>query len=150
MFLLQRKTKNENKIWVSFSFTVENRLALRYTDLHGCLCTGSQCDEKIIALLTFRLNYFFLGRTGRNVLHWKILTLCRTVIRKRRAPSLNFIFRCTYFPSCSCNWCFFRDRFFCMFSSEQFSKVQIIINMVVRERNFRYGPLICPVQTPLQ
>ena len=43
VFLLQRKTKNENKIWVSFSFTVENRLALRYTDLHGFLCAGSQC-----------------------------------------------------------------------------------------------------------
>ena len=26
------KTKNENKIWVSFSYTIENRLALRYTD----------------------------------------------------------------------------------------------------------------------
>ena len=31
-FPLQRKTKNENTIWVSFSYAIENRLALRYTD----------------------------------------------------------------------------------------------------------------------
>ena len=32
VFSLQRKTKNENKIWVWFSYAIENRLALRYTD----------------------------------------------------------------------------------------------------------------------
>ena len=31
-FLLQRKTKNGNKICVSFSYTIENWLALRYMD----------------------------------------------------------------------------------------------------------------------
>ena len=31
-FPLQRKTKYENTIWVSFSYAIENRLALRYTD----------------------------------------------------------------------------------------------------------------------
>ena len=31
-FSLQRKTKNENKIWVWFFYAIENRLALRYTD----------------------------------------------------------------------------------------------------------------------
>ena len=31
-FPLQRKTENENTIWVSFSYAIENRLALRHTD----------------------------------------------------------------------------------------------------------------------
>ena len=31
-FYCIEKRKNENKIWVSFSYTIENRLALRYTD----------------------------------------------------------------------------------------------------------------------
>ena len=33
----KRKTESENKICVSFSYTIESRLALRYTD---CLALG--------------------------------------------------------------------------------------------------------------
>ena len=73
-----------------------------------------------IAYLSLKL--IFLRGMGLNAFPWKILTLCRTVIRKRPAPSLNFIFRCTYFPSCSCNWCFFGDRFFLsVYNSRAFS-----------------------------
>ena len=32
VFSPQRKTKNGNKFWVSFSYAIENRLELRYTD----------------------------------------------------------------------------------------------------------------------
>ena len=36
------------------------------------------------------------------------------------------------------------------FSVNSPQRYKFIINMVVKERNFRYDPLICPVQTPLQ
>ena len=103
-----------------------------------------------IAYLSLKL--IFLRGMGLNAFPWKILTLCRTVIRKRPAPSLNFIFRCTYFPSCSCNWCFFRDRFFflstilapslhvaCLIRTETYNVFQtyehIIYLILIRHRN---------------
>ena len=116
----------------------------------------SELCRKNYRIAYLLLKLIFLRGIGLNVFPWKILTLCRTVIRKRPAPSLNFIFRCTYFPSCSCNWCFFRDRFFLsVYSSRAFSACcvpnktetynvfqtyeHIIYLILIRHRNINVG-----------